>query len=178
MEQGPNLKRLPEIHQIVIEELSKYQDHYGHQPGFFSRVEEEIEIPVSSVSKILTWDVCWRFLKVGNVKFDLYDLGKQNREVELHRPEIIREYSDILFDLINYRWTQKLEEFNISPRNQAVFCSKVLIYSLLMSIWGTDQYIPNPDVAGSNPARAAKLRVIMSLGKIFTPIAWCVRIST
>ncbi len=31
-------------------------------------------------------------------------------------PELIKEYSDILFELINYRWTQKLEEFNHSPR--------------------------------------------------------------
>ena len=28
----------------------------------------------------------------------------------------VEEYSDILFELINYRWTQKLEEFNHSPR--------------------------------------------------------------
>ncbi|MEH6944136.1 hypothetical protein [Bacillus sp. JJ722] len=28
----------------------------------------------------------------------------------------IKEYSDILFTVINYRWTQMLEGFNYSPR--------------------------------------------------------------
>ena len=116
MEQGPNLRRRPEVHQIVIEEVSKYRDRYGYQPIFFSRIEDEIQIPISSVSTVLTSDVCWRFLNVGKVKFDLYNLDRENREIELHRPDLICDYSDILFDLINYRWTQKLEEFNTSPR--------------------------------------------------------------
>ena len=36
--------------------------------------------------------------------------------INVRYPELIKEYSDILFELINYRWTQKLEEFNHSPR--------------------------------------------------------------
>jgi len=116
LEQGPNLSKRPEIHQIVIEEVSKYRDQFGHQPIFFSQIEDKIEIPISSVSSTLTKDVCWRFLKVGKVVFDLYDLDRQRRKIEIRRPDLICDYSDILFDLINYRWTQKLEEFNTSPR--------------------------------------------------------------
>lgn len=61
-------------------------------------------------------DVCWRFPKVGRLSYDLYDLDKKNRTVVIFRPDLIKEYSKVLFDLINYRWTQKLEEFNHSPR--------------------------------------------------------------
>ena len=46
----------------------------------------------------------------------MYDLDKKNRTIKIYRPDLIKQYSKVLFDLINYRWTQKLEEFNHSPR--------------------------------------------------------------
>ena len=39
-----------------------------------------------------------------------------------------------------------------------------------MSIWGTDQYIPNPDVAGSNPARDTNFSYKTSVFYIYFPI--------
>ena len=36
--------------------------------------------------------------------------------MKLHHPELLKEYSDILFELINYKWVQKLEKLNSSPR--------------------------------------------------------------
>ena len=75
-----------------------------------------MNIPVKNISSVLVKDVCWRFQKVGNVTYDLYELDKRNRTVTPHEPEKIRDHSHVLFDLINYRWTQKLEEFNHSPR--------------------------------------------------------------
>ena len=60
--------------------------------------------------------MCWRFPKVGKENFDLYDLDIKSRTIILHQTDLIREYANVLFDVINYRWTQKLEEFNHSPR--------------------------------------------------------------
>jgi hypothetical protein len=116
LEQGPNINKRPEIHQIVLEEVRRYREMNGYQPTFFSKVEDKLSIPVKKISSSLSKDVCWRFLKVGRDQFDLYQLDKPNRTIKVHRPDLIQEYSDILFDLINYRWTQKLEEFNSSPR--------------------------------------------------------------
>tara|TARA_B100000700_G_C14902620_1_gene788138 strand:+ start:245 stop:1177 length:933 start_codon:yes stop_codon:yes gene_type:complete len=116
LEQGPNTNKRPNIHQIVMEEVKRYRETFGYKPVFYSKVDEQLGIPVSTISSILTKDVCWRFLKVGKDKFDLYELDKVHRTIKVHRPGLIHEYADILFDLINYRWTQKLEEFNSSPR--------------------------------------------------------------
>ena len=67
---------------------------------------------LKKISTVLKTDVCCRFPKVSGREYDLYTLDKMNRTVTLDRADLIRVYSIFLFDLINYRWTQKLEEFN------------------------------------------------------------------
>ena len=116
LEQSPNPLKRPVIYQIVKEEISEYRHKNGKQPVWFSGAENSVSIPVSKISTILSKDVCWRFPKVGKENFDLYDLDIKSRTIILHRTDLIREYANVLFDVINYRWTQKLEEFNHSPR--------------------------------------------------------------
>ncbi|MDA9949806.1 hypothetical protein N9C16_10565 [Paracoccaceae bacterium] len=116
LEQSPNPLKRPVIYQIVKEEISEYRHKNGKQPVWFSGAENSVSIPVSKISTILSKDVCWRFPKVGKENFDLYDLDIKNLTIILHRTDLIREYANVLFDVINYRWTQKLEEFNHSPR--------------------------------------------------------------
>lgn len=116
LEQSPNPLKRPVIYQIVKEEISEYRHKNGKQPVWFSGAENSVSIPVSKISAILSKDVCWRFPKVGKENFDLYDLDIKSRTIILHQTDLIREYANVLFDVINYRWTQKLEEFNHSPR--------------------------------------------------------------
>ena len=116
LEQSPNPKKRPGIYQLVCEEINKFRNQHGSKPEWFSKIESKITIPEKKISTILSKDVCWRFLKVGNENFDLYELDKEKRTVTLKNSRLISEYSDLLFDIINYRWIQKLEEFNNSPR--------------------------------------------------------------
>mgnify|MGYP001263060613 FL=1 len=116
LEQSPNPQKRPEIYQIVVEEIERYRSKYGYQPQWFSRIENKVDVPNKKISSILTKDVCWRFPKVGGTTYNLYDLDKKNRTISLFNPNLLVDYSKVLFDLINYRWTQKLEEFNHSPR--------------------------------------------------------------
>ena len=116
LEQSPNPKKRPEIYQIVVEEIYRYQTRFGYQPVWFSRIENKLTIPVQRLSSIVKKDVCWRFPKVGQTTYDLYELDRDNRTIKVYRPDLIIQYSNVLFDLINYRWTQKLEEFNHAPR--------------------------------------------------------------
>ena len=116
LEQSPNPFKRPKIYQLVVHEIDKYRSRYGFQPKWFSHVEQKIEVPVEKISTVLKTDVCWRFPKVSGREYDLYTLDKMNRTVTLDRADLIRVYSTFLFDLINYRWTQKLEEFNHLPR--------------------------------------------------------------
>ena len=116
LEQGPNTNKKPEIHQMVLEEIEKYQKKYNFKPVYFTKVENKINVNVSKISKILRQDVSWRFQIIGQQEYNIYDLKLDELKLEIHQPEILNEYSEILFELINYRWIQQLEKFNSSPR--------------------------------------------------------------
>ena len=116
LEQGSNPNKKPEVYQLVVNEIEKYQKTNNNQPIFFNRIKNKINIDVKRISKILKQDVSWRFQDVGKKKYDIYKLNLDELSLEIHHPELITDYSDILFELINYRWTQQLEKFNSSPR--------------------------------------------------------------
>ena len=115
LEQSPNPHKRPEIHQIVLEQINQYQFNNDNQPKYFSKVRD-VDVPVTKISNILKKDVSWRFLLLNRIESSVYELDKKNKTITVRYPQLIKEYSDILFELINYRWTQKLEEFNYSPR--------------------------------------------------------------
>ena len=115
LEQSPNPHKRPEIHQIVLEQINQYQFNNDNQPKYFSKVRD-VDVPVTKISNILKKDVSWRFLLLNRIESSVYELDKKNKTITVKYPQLIKEYSDILFELINYRWTQKLEEFNHSPR--------------------------------------------------------------
>lgn len=116
LEQSPNPNKRPEIHQIVLKEIDRYQQIYGSKPEWFSKIEDRIDVPVDRISNVLNKDVCWRFSKVGKETYNIYDLSRKNRTISVLYPELIYKHADTLFELINYRWAQKLEEFNHAPR--------------------------------------------------------------
>ena len=105
LNQGPNPNKPPIICQIVQNEIDNHASKL--KPILFTRIENQIEIPVKKVSDVLSRDVSHRFLKIGS-KILRYEL--EGRTINVLEPEVFRRYSDILFELINYRWTQKLEE--------------------------------------------------------------------
>ena len=116
LQQGPNLKKKPKIQQLVEQKIKEYKTIYGTQPKTFIKVKDKIKIPIEQISSVLTQDVSWRFLVVGKKQFNTYDYDLEKRTIKIFHPELIREYSDILYQLINYRWTQKLEDLDGSPR--------------------------------------------------------------
>ena len=116
LEQGPNLNKRPKIHQMVINAIDRFQKTNGYKPIYFEKAEKRIEFNLEEISGVLSENVCWRFPKVDEREFDFYKLDLENHKLELHRPDLLNEYSEILYELINYRWTQKLEELNTSPR--------------------------------------------------------------
>ena len=116
LQQSPNPIKPPELYTYVKEIIDKYQNEYGFKPVLFDKIEDKIIVDINKVNKVLKKDVCHRFLKVGGKEYDLYDLDIQNLSIKIHNPIILKEYSDFFFEVINYRWTQILENFNSSPR--------------------------------------------------------------
>ena len=116
LQQGPSaLKRL-EIPTIVLEAIDKYRLTSGPKPETFIRASHAIEIPTRKISSVLARMPCPLFLKFDKRVIDTYTFDSKRRIVHIKHPRLIKDHADILFQLINYRWAQKLEDTDGSPR--------------------------------------------------------------
>lgn len=116
LQQSPNPNKPPEFISYVKKKIDLYQKQYGLQPLEFERIEDKIEIDIKHLNNIVKRDVCHRFLKVGGIEIPLYELDLINKKISLPNPTILKDFSDIIFEIVNYRWSQILETFNSSPR--------------------------------------------------------------
>lgn len=116
LQQSPNPNKPPVLITYVKKKIDEYQKEKGFKPIKFERIEDEIDLDITFLNNQLKKDVSHRFPKVGKKEYSLYELDKKNEIIQLPNPEILKEYSDILFEIINYRWSQILENFNSSPR--------------------------------------------------------------
>lgn len=122
--QGSNLSKIPEILTITKKLIDDYFNTFNTKfPERFEKIESKLNKNnlnknISKISKVLKKDVCWRFLNLNNKKYDIYKLNKEegNIELKLENVKAIKDYSDLLLQVVNYRWTQILENFNHSPR--------------------------------------------------------------
>ena len=124
LKQGSN--RTPEIVTAVNEMIKKFQEEHGSNipvwyekaETHFMQQEEYYKKMITKVSRTLTQDVSWRFMRSGNNDLPLYVLDRKKRTVEFTREqaEQLKEYRYILTQLLNYRWAQLLEQFNTAPR--------------------------------------------------------------
>jgi hypothetical protein len=116
LQQGSNPNKPPTFVSYVKSKIEEYQSQYGLQPKEFERIEDKVEVDIKYLNRILTENVSHRFLEVGGKEYELYELDKKDRTIRVKNPHILKEYSDILFEVINYRWVQILETYNSSPR--------------------------------------------------------------
>ena len=78
LNQGPNPIKKPEIHQIVLKEIERYQSKFGYKPSFYTRIQNRVNIDIGKISKILEKDVSHRFLKVGKKVYPIYKLDRKS----------------------------------------------------------------------------------------------------
>ena len=113
LEQGQNINKKPLIVQLVKEQIEFYQNRYNNfKPEYFAKVQNKISIDTKRIVQIIKRDVSWRFQK----DLDLYSLNLKENNLILHNPTLLISNSDLLLELISYRWTQILETFNSSPK--------------------------------------------------------------
>ena len=102
--QGSNISKPPEFISEVKKEIANYNNRNGtKQPVHFERIEGELKLNLNKLVRILKQDVSWRFLKLKNEIFPLYIYEKGNDYLILENQNILSEYSDILFESINFR---------------------------------------------------------------------------
>ena len=80
----------------------------------FSRIQNKVEIDIDSINICLRRYVSKLFDK--DQKF--YQLSSDGFSLELFHPELLVDYSDILFQLINYRWSGNLRRLIVHQESQ------------------------------------------------------------
>jgi hypothetical protein len=115
--QGSNVSKPPEFIKEVKKEIEKYYVKIGkRQPIHFERVESDIILDTKVLVRVLKQDVSWRFLKLNNSTIELYDYNKGDDFLIIKNLDIIANYSETIYESVNFRWTQILENFNSAPR--------------------------------------------------------------
>jgi dsRNA-specific ribonuclease len=124
--QGSNPNKPPKIISLVKELINTYQEKVGSkQPVKFYKAEVDKIIKynydktINKIVAVLKQDVSYRFLNLGGEKIEnIYKYNKGDDKLVILKSnlqELNRNYL-IVFDIINFRWTQILEEFNLSPK--------------------------------------------------------------
>ncbi len=116
LQQGSNPKKPLEFISYVKQKIEEYQNQKGFQPIMFERIENKTKLDFNKMSRILKQDVSHRFLVVSGKNFPLYKLDKNKMIINCLDVDTIKTYSDLLFEIINYKWAQILETYNSSPR--------------------------------------------------------------
>ncbi len=126
LKQGPNRDKPPVIYQIAEEVIQHYKNvsqstipiWYDRAEPILSKDQEYYKNIMKKLIKALKQDVCWRFLNINGVAQNVYELNRKEEWIRISHPnkEILKEYGVILTQLLNYKWTQLLEQFNRSPK--------------------------------------------------------------
>lgn len=115
--QGSNVSKPPEFVTEVKKSIEQYYLVIGNRkPIHFEKVDVELNINTDKLVRILKENVSWRFLNISGKQENLYKYEKGIDFLVLSNREILHEFSDVLFESINFRWTQILENFNATPR--------------------------------------------------------------
>ncbi|CAF30314.1 HNH endonuclease domain-containing protein [Methanococcus maripaludis] len=122
--QGSSLKKIPEALKYTKNLIDLY---YAKKGDYFPQryekiifedfgIESEKNKTIKKIVKTLGQDVSWRFMNLSGETYPLYELVENQVVLSLENAKLLKKYSDFLFPMINYRWTQMLESFNHSPR--------------------------------------------------------------
>lgn len=124
--QGRNKQKKPVIEQIVNEMIGDYQNYSGSNiPVWFEKCEPYFKADdkkykriINRVSNALSKDVCYRFKRIQDKDLPIYDLDIKKRIIVLKYQDakVLQEDRFILAQLVNYKWAQLLEQFNMAPR--------------------------------------------------------------
>ena len=117
LQQSNNPNLVPEI---VTEVKVKIEEYYKTKksriPIHFEKVESKVVINTRKLVQTLKSDVSWRFPLVNKQYLPVYEYNKGENELTVTNAAALAEYADILYEAMNYKWTQVLETFNSAPR--------------------------------------------------------------
>jgi 5-methylcytosine-specific restriction endonuclease McrA len=124
--QGSNLNKPPKIITLTRELIHSYNTlHDNVKPIRFERVEHnllslsEYDKTIKQIITVLKQDVSHRFLNLNGVVYEniyVYEKGSNDFIMKKENVRTLKSNDYFLFDIINYRWSLMLENYNSSPR--------------------------------------------------------------
>lgn len=131
--QGSNPIKPPKILSLTKELIEVYNKlNKTNQPrkfdliNFNTNLKDKYIETINKVVAVLKQDVSYRFLNLNGKTYEniyKYKKGWNSLFIKKENIKILRDYQDIIFETIHYRWALILETFNTTPR----ICKKVKI---------------------------------------------------
>ena len=100
-------------------EVTPCANQYLKAKEYFISNENDFYLKtIKEIATVLTKDVSYRFKRVPGETLEIYGLDLKEKIVilTLEQAELLKEYSIIISKLLNYKWSQLLEQFNFSPK--------------------------------------------------------------
>lgn len=125
LKQAPYKDKEPVICQLTQSLIDFYvKKENSNIPVWFDRCQfllkdtDEYLKTISGIEKILPENVAWRFMNVKGTKMDIYYLDTANGFILFNEEDYVtlKSYANVLSRLLNYKWSQLLEKYNVSPR--------------------------------------------------------------
>jgi len=128
LKQAPYNNKLPVIQRIADSLVDEYKRITNSSiPVWFDKGEETLlkhnktfyYKQIKEVVKTLHFDVSYRFLKVKDEVLDIYNYDKKIGSFITIKKEdsiLLKNYTFVISQLLNYKWAQLLEKFNFAPR--------------------------------------------------------------
>lgn len=124
LKQSTNSNKIPTIIVIIKELIDKYYEYTNEmisEAKKISRVTfkklnllKEYDDTIKSITKVLKQDVSWRFLLLDGKNTNIYDYVKGNDYIQIESKLLkkLKENSEELLNIINYRWLLILKNIN------------------------------------------------------------------
>lgn len=125
LRQTSHVEKNPVLVQYVNELIENYKDNSNSSiPVWFNKGKKKIdeklyESIINKTSNLLNENVCWRFKIENMIDHDIYKYNKNKKSIIYFKKEnleLLRLYSHIINNLLNFKWTQLLEKYNFSPK--------------------------------------------------------------
>lgn len=126
LKQSSNPVKPPVVVSIVKGLVKTFQDKTSimkpvkwYKSNIESLCKVEFEKAVRDIVKALKTDVSYRFLRIEGKEIEgvyQYEQKANSLFISVESLLVLKGNSLVVFDAINYRWTQMLENFNTSPR--------------------------------------------------------------
>lgn len=127
LKQSPYVDKIPQIQQSTEKLIEIYKKEsnsiipiwFDECKIFFEKHNiSYYQKTINEVTKVLPRDVAYRFLNTNNGVEKVYDYNKGEHHIIINQEDVkdLKDYSVLISQLLNYKWTQLLEKYNFAPK--------------------------------------------------------------